>query len=185
MKKESGSENERSDRGPEARDSAEILPLVYAELKRLARARMANVPPGNTLQPTDLVHEAYVRLAREGAGAWNSRGHFFVAAAEAMRRILIEQARRKASLKHGGGLEQVKGEQFEVEFTQPVEDVLALSEAVERLRAEDPRKAQIVLLRSFAGLNREEIAAALGISVSTVDRDWRYILARLHRELSE
>lgn len=165
-------------------ESADMLPVVYAELRRLARARMSKVPPGNTLQPTDLVHEAYLRLAREGCGAWNSQGHFFVAAAEAMRRILVEQARRKATRKHGGDLRRVPEGEFEIEFTQPVEDVLALSEAVDRLRDDDPRKAQVVLLRMFAGLTREEAAAALGVSVPTIDRDWQYILARLHRELS-
>ncbi len=167
------------------RPGVEVLPMVYAELRRLAHSRMSNIPPGNTLQPTELVHEAYVRLAREGEGAWNSRGHFFVAAAEAMHRILVEQARRKASVKHGGNLKRVSDEAIEIEFTLPAEDVLALSDAVERLREEDPRKAQIVLLRSFAGLTREETAAALGVSVPTIDRDWRYIRARLHRELSE
>ena len=164
---------------------AEFLPLVYGELRRLAHSRMAKVPPGNTLQPTELVHEAYMRLAKSNQGRWDSPGHFFAAAAEAMRRILVEQARRKASVKHGGKLERVDAGSVEIEFTEPVEDVLALSEAVDRLGEEDPRKARIVLLRSFAGLTREETAAALGISVPTIDREWRFIVARLHRELSD
>jgi RNA polymerase sigma factor (TIGR02999 family) len=162
---------------------ADLLPLVYAELRRLAHARMAKVPPGNTLQPTDLVHEAYVRLAKDRS-RWDGRGHFFVAAAEAMRRILVEQARRKATRKHGGDLRRVDADEIDIPFAQPVEDVLALHEAIDRLQEEDPRKAQVVVLRCFAGLSREEIAAALGVSVPTVDRDWRYITARLHQELT-
>lgn len=161
----------------------ELLPVVYAELRRLARARMAKVAPGNTLEPTDLVHEAYVRIAKDRS-RWNGPGHFFVAAAEAMRRILVEQARRKATRKHGGDLKRVDVDDLEIPFTQPVEDVLALNEAVDRLHADDPRKAQVVVLRCFAGLTREETAAALDVGVATVDRDWRYIVARLHRELS-
>lgn len=166
------------------RSAAEILPLVYTELRRLARARMAKVPPGNTLQPTDLVHEAYVRLARGGQRRWDSRGHFFSAASEAMRRILVEQARRKATPKHGGDLERVDIDDVDVEFTMPVDDVLALDRAIARLSEEDPRKARIVVLRCFAGLPRDEIAAALGVSVPTIDREWRYIGARIRQELS-
>ncbi|MBD3334052.1 MAG: sigma-70 family RNA polymerase sigma factor [Candidatus Eisenbacteria bacterium] len=172
-----------SDDPTESADGVNLLPLVYSELRRLARSRMAKVPPGNTLQPTELVHEAYMRLVRGGSGGWDSPGHFFAAAAEAMRRILVEQARRKASVKHGGHLERVDAAAIEIEFTEPAEDVLALNEAVKRLGEEDPRKARIVLLRIFAGLTREETAAALDVSVSTIDREWRFIIARLHREL--
>ena len=160
----------------------ELLPLVYSELRRLARARMAKVPPGNTLQPTDLVHEAYLRISGDRS-RWNGRGHFFVAAAEAMRRILVEQARRKATRKHGGHLKRVDVDDGDIPFTQPVEDILALDEAIDRLHDDDPRKAQVVVLRCFAGLTREETAAILEVSVPTIDRDWRYVLARLHREL--
>lgn len=160
-----------------------LLPLVYTELRRLAHARMAKVPPGNTLQPTALVHEAYVRLAESGPNRWASRGHFFVAASEAMRRILVEQARRKSSRKHGGGKRRVDLRDAEVAFTMPVEDVLALDEAIDGLEKEDPRKARIVVLRCFAGLSRAEVAAALDVSVPTIDRDWRYIVARLRQEL--
>jgi len=162
---------------------SELLPLVYAELRRLAKARMAKVPPGNTLQPTELVHEAYVRLSKDRS-RWDNRGHFFVAAAEAMRRILVEQARRKATRKHGGDLQRVDSDEVEIPFTQPVEDILALNQAIDRLHADDPRKAQVVVLRCFAGLTREETAAALEVSVPTIDRDWRYIVARMHQELA-
>ncbi len=166
------------------KSGGELLPLVYGELRRLARSRMSKVPPGNTLQPTELVHEAYARLVRSGPNRWANRGHFFVAAAEAMRRILVEQARRKATAKHGGHLERLSAHDVDIVFTEPVEDVIALSEAIERLRNDDERKANVVLLRSFAGLSREEVAAALGVSVPTIDRDWRYIVARLHHELT-
>lgn len=162
---------------------ADLLPMIYAELRRVARSRMAKIPPGNTLRPTDLVHEAYLRLAKDRS-RWNSPGHFFVAAAEAMRRILVEQARRKSARKHGGGLQRLDADEVEIPFTQPVEDILSLHEAIERLEQDDPRKAQVVVLRCFAGLTREETAAALEIGVATVDRDWRLIVARLHRELS-
>jgi len=161
----------------------ELLPFVYAELRRLARARMAKVPPGNTLQPTELVHEAYVRVSKDRS-CWDNRAHFFVAAAEAMRRILVEQARRKAARKHGGGLKRLDADDVDIPFTQPVEDVLSLNEAIDRLQADDPRKAQVVALRCFAGLTREEAAAALDVSMATIDRDWRYIVARMHKELS-
>lgn len=162
---------------------SELLPLVYAELRRLAHARMLKVPPGNTLQPTELVHEAYVRLSRDRS-RWGGRGHFFVAAAEAMRRILVEQARRKATRKHGADWKRVDADEIDIPFIHPVEDVLALNEAINRLEVEDPRKAHVVVLRCFAGLSREETAAALSVSVPTIDRDWRYIVARMHQELS-
>ena len=177
-------DRKRADAPEDARGGHELLPLVYAELRRLARARMAKVPPGNTLQPTELVHEAYARLVGTGPNRWANRGHFFVAAAEAMRRILVEQARRKASVKHGGHLSRVEARDDQIVFNEPVEDVIALHESIDRLRKDDERKADVVLLRSFAGLTREEVATALGISVRTVDREWRYILARFHHELT-
>lgn len=168
-----------------AKASAELLPLVYAELRKLAQAKMAQTPPGNTLQPTALVHEAYVRLVGPAdPPSWNSRGHFFAAAAEAMRQILVDQARRKAALKRGGGRKRVDGELDAIAIEPPLDDVLALDDALTRLKRDDPRKAEIVLLRYYAGLNREEAAAALGISTATLDREWRYIVARLHRDLS-
>lgn len=165
--------------------AAELLPLVYSELRELARARMAGLPPGNTLQPTALVHEVFMRLVGGADPGWDSRGHFFAAAAEAMRQALVDQARRKRRVKRGGDRKRIDLEGFDVPLAQPVEDILALDEALERLKADDPRKAQIVSLRYFAGLSREETAAALGVSLATVDRDWRYIVARLHKELSE
>ncbi len=165
--------------------AAELLPLVYAELRKLAQARMAHLPPGNTLQPTALVHEAFMRLVRGGDAGWDNRGHFFAAAAESMRQILVDQARSKNRLKRGGGKKRIELDDVELPLLSPVEDILALDEAIERLRADDPRKAQIVTLRCFAGLNREETAAVMELSVPTIDREWRYIVARLHKELAE
>ncbi len=165
--------------------AAELLPLVYDELKHLARARMAGVPPGNTLQPTALVHEAYMRLVGNQDPGWDGRGHFFAAAAEAMRQVLVDQVRRKKRLKRGGDKKRMDVEDFDVPLSEPDLDVLALDEALERLRADDPRKAEIVSLRYFAGLSREETAAALGVSLATVDREWRYVVARLHKDLAE
>jgi RNA polymerase sigma factor (TIGR02999 family) len=167
------------------RASEELLPLVYDELRAIAAARMRNIPPGNTLQPTALVHEAYLRLIGEGDLGWNGRGHFFAAAALAMRQILVDQVRRKQAIRHGGDRRRVPVENVEIALEPPDLDLLALHLAIERLEAEDPRKARIVMLRTFAGLDREETARCLGISVRTVDREWRYIVARLHRELSE
>lgn len=164
--------------------AAELLPLVYRELRELARARMANLPPGNTLQPTALVHEAFMRVVGAQDPGWDSKGHFFAAAAEAMRQALVDQLRRKGRVKRGGGKKRIDLEEFEVPLAEPVEDVLALDDALERLRADDPRKAQIVSLRTFAGLSREETAAALGVSLATIDREWRYIIARLHKEMT-
>lgn len=169
----------------DARAASELLPLVYAELRNLARARLAKLPPGNTLQPTALVHEAFLRVVGKRDPGWDSKGHFFAAAAEAMRNVLVDQARRKNRVKHGGGKKRIGTEDFDVPLACPVQDILALDDALERLGADDPRKAQIVSLRCFAGLNREETAAAMDVSVATIDREWRYIVARLHKELSE
>lgn len=163
--------------------SADLLPLVYNELRRLAQSRMGHLPPGNTLQATALVHEAYMRLVGDEDPGWQGRGHFFAAAAESMRQVLVDQARRKKRLKRGGDKKRMDVADFEAPLAGPVEDILAMDEAIERLRQDDARKAQIVLLRYFAGLTREETAAVLDISVATIDREWRYIVARLHREL--
>lgn len=171
-------------RNGDRRAAAELLPLVYAELRRLATARMASLPRGNTLQPTALVHEAYLRLIGRGDRGWDNRGHFFAAAAEAIRQILVEQARRKSRLKHGGGRERVGADEADIPIETPVEDILALDLALRRLAEEDPRKARIVELRYFGGLSREETAAVLDLSVPTIDREWRYIVARLHMELN-
>ena len=165
--------------------AVDLLPLVYAELRKLAQVRMARLPPGNTLQPTALVHEAYARLVGKDDPGWDTRGHFFAAAAETMRQVLVDQARKKNRLKRGGGKKRIDIDDFDAPLNCPVEDVLALDLALERLRQDDPRKAQIVTLRCFAGLNREETAAAMDLSLATIDREWRYIVARLHKELSE
>jgi RNA polymerase sigma factor (TIGR02999 family) len=166
------------------RASSELLPLVYAELRKLAQSRMAKTPPGNTLQPTALVHEAYMRMVGSDAPSWNSRGHFFAAAAQAMRQILVEQVRRKASLKRGGEFDRVDVDAAELAIAEPSEDILALDEALKELEKRDPRKAQLVNLRFFAGLTTEEAAAALGVSVPTAERDWRFVKALLHSQLS-
>lgn len=165
--------------------SRDLLPLVYDELRRLAQVRMAHEPPGQTLQPTALVHEAYLRVTEGTRPDWNSRGHFFAAAARAMRRILVEQARRKAREKHGGGHRRadVEVNDLPVSIEKPLGDVLAVDEAVQKLEAEDERKGQIVNLRYFAGLTAEETAAALGLSDRTVRREWRFIKVWLRREL--
>jgi RNA polymerase sigma factor (TIGR02999 family) len=165
--------------------AAELLPLVYEELRKLAQARMAGLPPGATLQPTALVHEAYLRLIADDKPSWRSRGHFFGAAAQAMRQILVDEARRKASLKRGGDRKRIDLEIADPAAEAPSFSILALDEALERLEQHDPRKAQIVMLRYFAGLTMQETAEALEVSVPTVEREWRYIRARLHRELTE
>jgi RNA polymerase sigma factor (TIGR02999 family) len=161
----------------------DLLPMVYDELRKLARARLRALPPGQTLQPTALVHEAYIRLVGKKDPGWEGRGHFFAAAAQAMRNILVEQARRKMAHKRGGGKRRVDIDDAEPAFAPPSEDVLAVDEAVKRLERDDPRKGQIVNLRYFARLTAAETADALGISVATVGREWRYIRAWLEREL--
>ena len=159
----------------------ELLPLIYAELRRLAAARMAREQPGHTLQATALVHEAWLRL---GDGVFANRAHFFASASEAMRRILIERARRKDREKRGGGAEHV--DVAELEIASPLgneEESLAVDEALDRLAALDNRKAEVVKLRYFVGFSFEETAEALGISVPTAKRDWAYARAWLHQEI--
>ncbi len=162
----------------------QLLPLVYDELHQLAAARLAQENPGQTLQATALVHEAYLRLVDGNRVAhWNSRGHFFGAAAEAMRRILVDSARRKKALKRGGG--QVA---LDIDLAEPAaprlsEDVLALHEALEKLEQKDRLKAELVKLRCFAGLTMEQTAAALGVSTATAHRYWNYARAWLHQEM--
>jgi RNA polymerase sigma factor (TIGR02999 family) len=160
--------------------AAVLLPHVYFELRKLAASLMAKIPPGNTLQPTALVHEAYLRLVGEEDLGWNSRGHFFGAAAQAMRQILVEQARRKAREKHGGGRRRTEVNEADFAIEPPSVDMLALHEALERIETRDPRKVQVVMLRYFAGLNEEETAAALGLSARTVRREWRFARAYLY-----
>jgi len=158
--------------------------LVYKELRTLAEARLSKTPPGNTLQPTALVHEAYLRLVGAGDPGWEGRNHFFGAAAQAMRNILVEQARRKARIKHGGGRVRVDFDHVDPPAEPPPEEVLAVNQAIEKLEAEDPRSAQVVVLRYFGGLTEPEAAAVLGVSESSVVRDWRYARTWLFRELS-
>ena len=167
------------------RSAEELLPLVYNELRSLARARMAREAPGQTLQATALVHEAFLRLVGDADPGWNSRGHFFGAAALAMRRILVEQARRKARLKHGGDQERVAVDDARLAIAPPRDDVLAIDDAVRRLEEEDPRKGQIINLRYFAGLTAKETAGAIGVSVGTIEREWRFIKAWLQVELAD
>ena len=165
--------------------AGDLLPLVYAELRKLARSLMVKTPPGNTLQPTALVHEAYLRLVGGEDPGWNSRGHFFGAAARAMRQILVEQARRKAREKHGGEQQRLAADVEELAIELPPVDILSLDEALDRLESEDPRKAKIVMLRFFAGLTEEETAAALGVSLRTIQREWRFARTLLFAELSD
>ncbi|MHC4943206.1 MAG: ECF-type sigma factor [Planctomycetota bacterium] len=161
----------------------DLLPMVYKELRALARAKLKHLPPGQTLQPTALVHEAYMHVVGNEDPGWKSKGHFFGAAAQAMRNILVDQARRKAAQKRGGEKVRVSMEAAEPLFEAPSADVLAVDEAIKRLEEEDPRKGQIVNLRYFARMSTSETAAALGVSVATIVREWRYIRAWLVREL--
>jgi RNA polymerase sigma factor (TIGR02999 family) len=162
-----------------------LLPLVYDELRRLAAQKMAQEKPGQTLQATGLVHEAYVRLVdTDRVQSWNSRGHFFAAAAEAMRRILIEQARSKASAKRGGQLQRVEASEIEPAIPGPQLDLLALSEALDELQKTDPRGALVVKLRYFTGLTTAEAAEALGVSLATAENDWAYAKSFLRLRLS-
>ena len=165
-----------------------LLPLVYDELRRLARARLAVTPPGNTLQPTALVHEAYIRLVGEADPGWNSRAHFFGAAALAMRDILVEQVRRKSRLKRGGDRERVQADEkhpeFAIEFDDPEIDLLALDAALKDLEKLDERKSQIVMLRYFAGLTAAQTAEALGLTERTIERDWKFIKAWLRTHMT-
>ena len=166
------------------RAAEQLLPLVYDELRKLAAQKMAQENPGQTLQATALVHEAYLRLVKaDGAQRWNSRGHFFGAAAEAMRRILIDHARRKQSHRQGGGLAREPLECVEIAVPEPAVDLLAVNEALTRFEAIDKPKAELVKLRYFAGLTIPEAAEALGISTTTADRHWAYARAWLHAEL--
>jgi RNA polymerase sigma factor (TIGR02999 family) len=169
----------------DSRAAAELLPLVYDELRKLAATRMAQEKPGHTLNGTALVHEAYMRLVGTNASPqWNSRGHFFSAAAEAMRRILVEQARRKHRVRHGGGLHRVDLHSQLQLSDKADDDLLALDEALERLATEEPEAAAVVKLRYFAGLTIEEAALALNVSVRTANRNWAFARAWLYRQLN-
>lgn len=162
-----------------------LLPLVYAELRRLASARMAHERPGQTLQATALVHEAWLRLVSDGDRTWQNRGHFFAAAAEAMRRILIERARHKSRLKHGGGQSRLNIDDLELAQTTPDDKVLLVDEALARLKVEDPELENIAVLKFFGGLSNEEIAETIGIAPRTLDRQWAYARTWLFRYISE
>jgi RNA polymerase sigma factor (TIGR02999 family) len=162
----------------------ELLPLVYTELRQLARVRMSGERPGQTLQATALVHEAYLRLVGGAELAWDSRGHFFAAAAEAMRRILIERARRVGRLKHGGDLQRVTLDAVEPGYMPDHAELLAIDEALSRLEDLDETMARVVKLRYFGGLSIEETARAMGISTRSVNRAWTGARAWLRRELS-
>jgi RNA polymerase sigma factor (TIGR02999 family) len=162
--------------------ASELLPLVYDELRRLAAAKMAHERPDQTLQPTALVHEAWLRLVGNEEQKWNGRAHFFGAAAEAMRRILIENARRKAAVRHGGGQERLDINQIEIATTAPDDELLAVSDALEKFAAHDPQMAELVKLRYFVGLTTEDAAEVLDISVRTAERWWSYSRAWLYQE---
>lgn len=167
---------------PKAAD--QLLPLVYEELRKVAGAKMAREKHGQTLQATALVHEAWLRLTgSEGKAQWNSRGHFFGAAAEAMRRILVDRARKKARQRHGGGLEKVDLEHVTIATADSDDTVLALHDALEKLAIESPRKAEIVKMRYFTGMGHAEIAEVLNISEPTVRRHWAFARSWLYAEM--
>jgi RNA polymerase sigma factor (TIGR02999 family) len=161
--------------------SEKLLPMVYEELRRLAAARMAQESAGQTLQPTALVHEAWLQLVHGGDRTWQNRAHFFGAAADAMRRILIDKARRKSRLKHGGGQLRLDIADLELAGTTPDDNLLLIDEALKNLAQEDPEQARIVVLKFFGGLTNEEVAENMGIGERTVDRQWACAKARLFR----
>ncbi|UCD49945.1 MAG: hypothetical protein JSW27_20745 [Phycisphaerales bacterium] len=169
----------------DTRATDELLPLVYEELRLLAAQKLSHEPPGQTLQATALVHEAYIRLVGNELQTWSSRGHFFCAAAEAMRRILIENARRKMRLKRGGDHQRIDLKDVEITVCGSCADLIALDEALEKFVTIDPIKAELVKLRFFAGLTAEQAALALGISHNTCDRYWAYARSWLHLEITD
>ncbi len=169
----------------EARSAADLLPLVYDELRRLAAHQLAGEPAGQTLQPTALVHEAWLRLVDQRQATWRNREQFFAVAAEAMRRILVDNARRKLSRKHGGGLVRVEITALESAVQEDDSIVVAVSEALDRLAAEDPQCSELIKLRFFAGLPNVEAARLLGLAERTAKRTWAYARARLYQELKK
>jgi len=168
----------------DSKAAEELLPMVYDELRRLAAQKMAHESPGQTLQPTALVHEAYLRLVGQTDPGWKNRAHFFAAAAEAMRRILIDNARRKRALRHGGGQHRVDIADLAMAAAGKDDQLLAVNDALEKFAAVDPAKADLVKLRYFVGMTIEEAAAALDISPPTAKRHWTYARAWLHHELT-
>ena len=169
----------------DAKAADELLPLVYEELRRLAARKMSQELPGQTLQATALVHEAYIRLVGEEDQRWSGRTHFFAAAAEAMRRILIENARRKQRYRHGGGYQRVDLNDADITIDDPSTNVIALEEALIKLAEEDKTVAELVKLRYFAGLTLEQAANILGVSRRTADRYWVYGRAWLYQEITK
>ena len=167
------------------RAADELLPLVYEELRSLAAQKLAQEKPGQTLQGTALVHEAYIRLVGSEKPNWDSRGHFFAAAAEAMRRILVENARRKRRLKHGRDYQKIDLEEAEIAIEDPPEDLIVLDKALIKLAEEERIVADVVKMRYFAGLTLEQVAEFLGITRRTVDRYWAYARAWLHQEIKQ
>lgn len=167
----------------EGHAAEELLPLVYAELRRHASVRMAGEAPGHTLQPTALVHEAWLRMFGDGRRIWQNRAHFFGAASEAMRRILIENARRKSRLKRGGNQLRLDIEQLELAATTPDEKVLLIDEALQRLEELDAEKARVVMLKFFGGLTNQEAAETMGVTERTIERHWAYAKAWLFQSI--
>jgi len=173
---------ERAQQG-EAQPAEELLPLVYDELRKLAAAKMMHEAPGQTLQPTALVHEAWLRLVGHGGGGWENRSHFFGAAAEAMRRILVERARCKRAARHGGGQQRLEIQDIEIAVPVKDDELLAVDEALAVFATQDEQKAELVKLRYFVGLTLEEAAEILGVSVATAKRWWTYARAWLYQEI--
>jgi RNA polymerase sigma factor (TIGR02999 family) len=167
----------------EGQEPAKLLELVYDELRHLAAARLEREQSGQTLQPTALVHEAWLRLTTQGGQKWQNRAHFFSAAAEAMRRILIENARRKARLKRGGGQSRIDIESIDLAATTPDEKTLLINDALEQMQTEDPEKAKVVLLKFFGGLTNQEVARTLGVTERTVERQWAFAKAWLFQKI--
>lgn len=170
-------------RSPEALAANELLSLVYDELRRLAAAKMASESPGQTLQPTALVHEAWLRLTSDDQRKWNDRTHFFAAAAESMRRILVDNARRKRAVRHGGQQQRVEMPELASAVAETDDKVLAVNEAFERFAAIHPSRAELVKLRYFVGMTLEQAAEALGLSERTAKRHWAFARAWLHEEI--
>ena len=165
----------------DSKAAEELLPLVYDELRKLAAVKMAQEASGHTLQPTALVHEAWMRLGGDTQPAWQNRAHFFAAAGEAMRRILVDKARRRQRVRHGGGQQRVNLDEVEISAPEEDERLLAIHDALEKLAREDPLKADVVKLRFFVGLSEREVAEALGVTERTVERHWAYAKAWLAR----
>jgi RNA polymerase sigma factor (TIGR02999 family) len=165
--------------------SEDLLPLVYEELRSMAAARMAQEAAGQTLQATALVHEAWLRMVATGQRTWQNRAHFFGAASEAMRRILIERARHKSRLKRGAGVARLNLEDLDVADTTPDERIILIDDALERLRAKDPERAQVVVMKFFGGMTNEEVAHALGLNERTIRRQWNYARAWLLENIRE